>query len=120
MIKPLDFAVILLTLGIISLYIIDTLSINEKSKFVKVEADGKIYIYPLDSDSIHTFTGPVGLTVVKIENGNAGIVESDCPNKTCVQAGFIKRAGEVSACLPNRVLLTITGEDENEVDTISF
>ncbi len=51
-----------------------------------------------------------GVRVV-VENGCARIAQSDCPDLCCVKSGEISRAGESLVCLPNRVSVTLSGED---------
>lgn len=51
-----------------------------------------------------------GVQVV-VENGCARIARSDCPDLYCVSCSPISRAGECLVCLPNRVSVTLSGED---------
>ena len=51
-----------------------------------------------------------GVQVV-VENGCARIARSDCPDLYCVSCGPISRVGESLVCLPNRVSVTLSGED---------
>ncbi|HBE87040.1 MAG TPA: hypothetical protein DDW53_19330, partial [Lachnoclostridium sp.] len=41
----------------------------------------------------------------------ASITEASCPDKVCVRTGKIHRSGELIVCLPNRVVITIEGEE---------
>lgn len=118
--KPFDVVIMILTLGIITLYFFDTISSDNNSSFVKVEVEGKEYIYPLDTDKIYTFTGPIGETKIKIQDKKASIIESACNNKTCIKMGEIHKNGQSSACLPNRVIISIEGDESSEVDVVSF
>lgn len=51
-----------------------------------------------------------GVKVV-VKNGCARIDRSDCPDLCCVNSGAISRAGESIVCLPNRVSVTLSGEE---------
>ncbi len=53
----------------------------------------------------------------EIKDKKIRIIEADCPDKICVNTGFISKAGQVIACLPNKVLIEITGV-QNDVDVI--
>lgn len=44
-----------------------------------------------------------------VKDGAIAFIESDCPDKTCVRSGFLRRPGQMAACLPNRVTLTVSG-----------
>lgn len=56
--------------------------------------------------------------VLEIENGRVRMKRSDCPNHDCVSSGWISQSGQAIFCLPNRVSVTITSEQEQEVDAI--
>ena len=51
-----------------------------------------------------------GKIVLKIEGGEAFVIESDCPDKSCIAARRISRGGESIICLPNRFSVTVIGE----------
>ena len=56
---------------------------------------------------------------IEAENGRIRFAESSCPDKTCIHTGWIDGAGETAVCLPNRVLIKITGEKSSgNVDII--
>jgi hypothetical protein len=60
----------------------------------------------------------------EVRRGAIAFVQSDCPDKVCVHSGFLNTPGQTAACLPNKVLLYIYGEDkpggpELEVDVIA-
>lgn len=40
-------------------------------------------------------------------DGSIAFVESDCPDKICIDAGHLHRAGQFAACLPNQVYIKI-------------
>ncbi len=43
------------------------------------------------------------------ENGRIRFDNSDCPDKTCVNTGWLTKTGQSAACLPNKALITIEG-----------
>lgn len=55
---------------------------------------------------------------LRIKNGKAAIIESDCPGMDCVHSGWIGENGRSLICLPNRVEIRIEGETDSEVDFI--
>jgi hypothetical protein len=64
-------------------------------------------VYPLDVDRTIPVDGPLGTTVVVIENGAARVVDSPCRDKTCMHMGRIDAAGGRIACIPNRVFVRV-------------
>ncbi|MFC1540850.1 NusG domain II-containing protein [Candidatus Latescibacterota bacterium] len=84
-------------------------------KHVVVEVDGHLALeLLLDSDVTESVTGPLGETVVSIENGTARFIESPCPHKYCIRMGRISRRSEIIVCVPNRVFMTIRGGSEEQ------
>jgi len=85
-----------------------------------VEAPSGKWIYALDTDRTVEIPGSLGNTIVRIESGTASIVDSPCPNKTCIAGPHISHKGEWNACLPNRVILRIDGDGEEDgVDAVA-
>jgi len=88
---------------------------------LKISAPGGEWIYPLDKKMEIGVDGPLGTTIVNIDNGKAWISESPCTNKICIAAGVITSYNSWVACLPNKVLISISGSNiEDEVDNVSF
>lgn len=63
-------------------------------------------------------TGESGqLVYIELDQTGAAIVESSCPDQTCVHTGKITKAGEATICLPERVSVTINGDT---VDAMTY
>lgn len=75
------------------------------------------FLYPLNRNAELDFEGVVGHTKVTIKDGQAWVKESACDNKNCIFMGKLSRPGDFAACLPNAVILTVEGPDE-EFDAI--
>lgn len=73
--------------------------------------EGK-FLYPLSTDRELDFEGVIGHTKVTIKDGQAWVTESACDNKNCIFMGKLSRPGDFAACLPNAVILTVEGEDD--------
>ena len=79
------------------------------------------------SESLSENAAPViiensyGRNIVKIESDGVTMIWSDCPSQTCVHTGKIMRRGEVIACLPHRLLITLDGGESQpeEIDVIA-
>ncbi|HAF27205.1 MAG TPA: hypothetical protein DCG85_07835 [Lachnospiraceae bacterium] len=66
----------------------------------------------LSSDIQKKIETPDGYNVIYIRNGSVCVTEADCKNHICVNSGFIDKKGQVIACIPHRLLVTI--EDGGE------
>lgn len=75
--------------------------------------------YPLDHDRVLEIRGPLGVSRLEIRNGRVRFLESPCRNKVCVHSGWLSHAGEVAACLPNRVSVSLGGSAP-AYDAVSF
>ena len=66
---------------------------------------------------LSTLTQPVALVgpgaeypiTVEAEPGRVRVLHSDCPSQDCVHTGWVSRSGGQIICLPNRLVITVTG-----------
>ena len=60
-----------------------------------------------------TVEGPAGLTnTILVEPGRIRVSEADCPDQICVHQGFISDGTTPIVCLPNKLIIQITGGGE--------
>ncbi|MDR0322993.1 MAG: NusG domain II-containing protein [Treponema sp.] len=85
---------------------------------VLIRAQGREWTFPLDTEETVFISGPLGNTVVRINDNCAWVESSPCQNQTCVASGKVRRHGSWAACLPNNVLLVIEGTKEKDVDAV--
>ena len=94
---------------------------NSQNLRVEVWQNGiKIREQALSADAEWTVQGDY-TNVIRIRDGKAAIVESDCPGADCVHTGWIGRRGRSIVCLPNRLEVRIVGggaADEDDVDAV--
>lgn len=72
----------------------------------------------LDDDTVYTVQGDY-TNVLRVEDGEIFVAETDCPNKICQKQGAISRAGQTIVCAPNKMTVTITGGEEAGVDAVT-
>lgn len=53
---------------------------------------------------------------IRVERGKIRFSDANCPDYICVKTGWLTKPGQVSACLPNGVLIKLEGST-GEVDT---
>ena len=56
---------------------------------------------------------------VEVEPGRVRVARSACPGGDCLHTGWADRAGDRIICLPNRLIITLSGEDAPAFDAIS-
>jgi len=102
----------LLLTGVVLFFIFRFLKVPGGSAVVRVS--GKEYgTYSLSQDQIIEIRGKdSGTNLLVIQNGKASIEEASCPDLLCVHQGSVYRQGESIICLPNEVVVEITGTKE--------
>ena len=60
-----------------------------------------------------------GENTLVIRDGEADITSASCPDGVCVRHRAVSRDGESIICLPNRVVVTIRGGEEGNVDGVA-
>lgn len=71
-----------------------------------IHKDGKlIKEYSLDQKRVIKLED----MIMEIEEGRIRVIESDCPNKICVKAGWASTPAQTIVCAPNKVLIEIAG-----------
>lgn len=49
-------------------------------------------------------------------DGSLAFIESDCPDKICVNSGRLRLAGQFAACLPNQLYIKIVAAGKGNPD----
>ena len=88
---------------------------------VVVTVDGEEYgRYSLNEDTeVPIELEGVTTNLLIIKDGEADMTEADCPDKLCVHQKAISKNHETIVCLPNKVVVEITGSEESGFDTIA-
>lgn len=77
---------------------------------VVVRVDGvETAEYSLYANGTYELNG--GTNILVIEDGYAWLEEANCPDKLCVNQGRISFNGQVITCLPNKLTVTVYGND---------
>ena len=111
--------VLLLLLGAASVLAVQLLAGASDAAVVTV--NGETYgTYPLSQDREIRVETEYGSNVLTIRSGAVSVTESDCPNHDCEGFAPISRSGQVIMCLPHRLVVTVSGSEEPEVDAVLF
>lgn len=91
------------------------------SASVRVTVDGSVYgTYALgEEQEIPIVQDGVTTNVLTIRDGKADMMEADCPDKLCVHQKAISKNHEMIVCLPNKVVVEVTGSEDNGFDSIA-
>jgi len=101
---------VLLVVSLISGYFTYYKAFNKTGTNVVIEVNGSKYQeLPLNVDKTVTIHNGKHINVVEIKDGKVRMKESDCPDQICVNTGWIEKEGQQIVCLPNRVVVRVTG-----------
>lgn len=67
-----------------------------------------------------SFLGQRGEVVLEVAAQRIRVRSSVCPNQFCVKQGFVSRPGQMLVCVPNRLVVLITGAQQNDLDAITY
>jgi hypothetical protein len=135
-----DFVIILFIVILSSSLLASTWISRENATGAEIVADGHVLLkldlksgeeifsdpdileyvqgYERNETDIHIESNGIHFTI-EIADGRIRFRESDCPERVCVNTGYISRSGQVVACVPAGVLVRITGEKgEDDPDII--
>ena len=87
-----------------------------------VRVSGEPYgSYDLHTDQEIEIQGTNGGTnLLQIRDGKASVIQASCPDLLCVHQGTVSRQGESIICLPNEVVVEISGAmEETAYDVLS-
>lgn len=56
---------------------------------------------------------------IQAEPGRIRILESGCPGQDCVHTGWASQAEQQIICLPNRVVISLSGGASDDIDAIT-
>ena len=80
---------------------------------VQITVDGKeVEIHDLSRDTELTVTGAnKGTNHLIVRDGEIWCSEASCPDKVCVHQGKKHLSSDTIVCLPNKMIVTITGDE---------
>jgi hypothetical protein len=118
--KPFDFVSFVTAVLVIAAFSVFAYGDRAEGSQVRVETEEASYIYSLQQERELDVEGPLGHTHIEIRDGQVRVTESPCREKICIAAGWVSKADEWIACLPNRVFLRVQGGEETGVDAQTF
>ena len=120
-VKKLDIAIVAVMLCIAALSFLCLKYAVGQGNYVTISVDSKtVCSLPLSENTKYDVVKDSKVTnTVVIENGFAYVDYADCPDKICSKHKKINRSGESIVCLPNKVVVTVCNENNQEVDGVA-
>ena len=116
--KKHDFFLIGIILAAALVFFLFRDRLNSPGDMLEITVDGEAYgTYRLSEEqTIEIGDG----NICRIANGEVTMVWADCPDQLCVHQAAIGEHGGNIICLPNRVVLSVGGYDEDApIDTVA-
>lgn len=108
-IKPGDWLTLLFGILFIVLLTLKLWSGGHADKAI-IRSGGRIFsVVPLSRDQRIEVHGPLGTSIIAIQNRKARIASDPGPRQYCVRQGWLQQAGEIALCLPNQVSIELAG-----------
>ncbi len=91
-----------------------------QGSMLEITTAKETFLFSLSTNRIINLNGPIGETIVQINNSTVDVLESPGRLQICVKAKPISRQSQWLACLPNRIFLKIKDTKKAEIDGLSF
>lgn len=103
-------------------FIIQNLFFGNPGATAIIEQNGeKIYELDLNENtSLILEDGQGGSNTITIANGTIAVTDANCPDLVCVHTGAISHTGEIIACLPHTLIITISETDPQKTDSTAW
>lgn len=89
---------------------------GQRGDYVQIFVQGSLYQdVSLHKDQVIEVERDGHINRVQIQNGQARMIEADCPDKRCIQQGAIDHSPQMIVCLPNQVVISCK-EENTDVD----
>ena len=80
-----------------------------------VTCDGReLAVLPLDRDCDYPIVTESGSNLLRIRDGQARVVEADCPDKICIRTGVLTDLTPL-VCLPHKLIITLETRPQADV-----
>ena len=113
-------AVLILVLIAVVSFVCIRFFVEGKGKYVKIYVNNKLTkTFDLNKDREYFIETKFGYNLLIIKNNKVRILDADCPNKICVDKGYISKNDESIICLPHHVVVTVESNEEKAVDAVA-
>ena len=114
MIRPFDILAAAVAIGAVVGVSLFAYNGRVAASEVRIESDEGVFLYTLDQPRELVISGPIGNTLIEIDEGRVRVTESPCRDKICIAAGWQESTGDWAACLPNRVFVRVEGGERSD------
>lgn len=119
--KPLigDWLVIFVSFALV-IFMFQRFWSLEQASQLKIRQGGQIVgTFDLNQTRELHIKGPIGESIIAINQGKVRFKQSPCHNQYCVHQGWLSHAGQVAICLPNQISLQLMGT-KSSYDSLNY
>lgn len=97
-------------------------SFSDNRAFAEIYFDGEIVdtVNLAEKEEKKIVTGESSSVVIVAKDGKIYFEQSPCPDKVCIKSGKLSKNGDFASCLPEKVVIKISGAQGNEPDAIVY
>lgn len=120
--KKRDIILIVILLGVsgIILLIWQFIYSTKGNSVIIQQHDEIIGTYPLNEDRVIPIEYKNNVTnQLVIKDGVCYMEKAECPDHLCIKQGRINKQGQTIVCLPNRIIVTVIGDNMALYDSIA-
>lgn len=115
-----DYLVLIFALFLLPYLYITYWGNDSQGEIVQIQiANGETLKLPLDQNKHLEIQGVLGTSTIEIKDRQVRFVSSPCQGKHCIISGWLKKDGQLAACIPNGVTVQVMGRDPR-FDTVNF
>lgn len=118
--KTGDFILIIILIALSATTFIQNQRNKQPGTSVMIfSANTLIKTVKLNEDKQISIDGAIGSTELCIYQGKAFITDSPCPYHFCEKSGTISQAGQMLVCVPNKIVIKISGNLNHQLDAVT-
>ncbi len=120
LITPIDILLVFVIILLAVFFIFCVSGTSGKTAIITVDG-AEVRRINLETAVDETFTLDTEPQVkLKVTDGTIRFIDSQCPSKDCQHRGKLKETGDVAACVPAGVVVSITdsSNNKNDVDAV--
>ena len=115
-----DWFVVVFAAAMLPVLYVGLWSSDKPAHFIKISNSQRVVEQKsLATDQQFAVAGNLGQSTLEVKQGKVRFVDSPCRAKVCIHSGWIHTRGQILACVPNGVLVELSG-GTSEFDSINF
>jgi len=112
--KDIIIVCVIIGLALIFLLINRVFFQNKGETYCEIYVDGEL-VETTELNKNREFTvDEVPAITFEVKDQSIAFIHSDCPDKVCIQSGYLKHTGQSASCLPNKTTIRICSRSTNE------